>query len=112
MSGPRYGANGASDEAEDALVRHVLAAHAGGAGMDRLTPAALRHASATFAATTSDSADGFHPRHFGWLSDAVLSCWAELWALTEDFGLYPDQMARVAVPLTPAAGGTLRRITA
>ena len=112
MVGPGSGANSANNEAEDDLIRQLSAANAGDAGMDRLTPTEIRHASAAFAVATSDSADGFHPRHFGWLSDAVLACWAELWALTEEFGVLPDQLARAVVPLIPKAGGKLRPISA
>ena len=79
--GAEVWSEGANDEAEDALIKQILAANAGEAVMDRLTPAQIRNAKATFAVTTTGSADGFYPRHFGWLSDAVLSCWAEIWAL-------------------------------
>ena len=76
--------------------------------MPRLTPSAIRKASATVAEATSSSADGVRLQHFGWLSDELVGCWADSWALTKDFGGFSAQMARVIVPLAPKAPHTLR----
>ena len=75
--------------AEEAMIHQILAAADGEADLPRLTPADIKLASATFAEATSDSADGFLPRHFGWLTDELLSCWAEMLAPIEDFGVSP-----------------------
>ena len=53
----------------------------------------LREASATFSANTAQSLDGFHPSHFGWLSDDALRVIAILLLAMECVGGVPGDLA-------------------
>ena len=97
---------------ESSLLAEILARCDDGraARLPLLTLAQLRRASAAFSARTSTSADGFHPRHFSWMPDSLLECWAVIWGIIEDTGAFPDQIARVLIPLIPKAEHGLRPI--
>ena len=69
----------------------------------------FRKAAGSFKVVTSCS-DGWHPRHFGHLSDAATRCLGMLWTLFEWTGKWPESEAVGVVVLIPKPSGGRRPI--
>ncbi len=78
--------------------------------LPRLTPAQLRDSSSSFSRATASTYDGFHPRHFGLLSDAALAALGAILEAVELLGAWPSQVDLVVMPLLPKPKGGYRPI--
>ena len=73
--------------------------------MDRLTAGQLREASLSFSAKTAATYDGFHPRHYSFLSDEGLEVMAALLEAAEELGEMPKDLETVMIALLPKKEG-------
>ena len=74
------------------------------------TPDQIRVASLSFPVTTSQSVDGFHPRHFSLLSNAALDAIALILQASEMLGAFPQQTMFMVFPLIGKPKGGFRPI--
>ncbi len=70
----------------------------------------LREAANTFAARTSTTFDGFHPRYIGRLSDGALETLGVIFSAVERCGVWPRQVSLVVAILLPKPAGGFRPI--
>jgi len=79
--------------------------------LEPLTAERLRHAASRFKFHTS-AVDGWHPKHFAWLSDAALKLLAAILMLVEEVGDFPSVMQDLVVMLLskPTGGLTTYRV--
>ena len=75
-----------------------------------LEPSRLREVAKTYPASTSGTVDGFHPRHFSFVTDAALQVMATLFQAVELLGLWPSQLAVIMVQLIEKPKGGYRPI--
>ena len=54
--------------------------------------------------------EGWHPRHFGMMSDSLLTCLGHIWHMCEVAQYWPDCEAAMLAKLIPKASGGLRPI--
>ncbi len=73
--------------------------------LPRMSAARLREVAGTFAARTSTTFDGFHPRELGHLSDGALESLATLYAAVEVAALWPSQISLIVAALLPKPKG-------
>ncbi len=78
--------------------------------LPRLSPAQLRGASRNIKKKTKATFDGFHPRHFGMLSEGALLALAAILEMVELLGAWPAQLDLVLMPLIPKPRGGFRPI--
>ena len=76
----------------------------------KLTPTEIRAVSYTFPVRTSQQVDGFHPRHFAYLTDEALRYISELFYLWEKFWIWPTALSFMVVTLLPRPDGGWRPI--
>ena len=76
----------------------------------RASPDAIRAASLSFSALTSQSLDGIHPRQLSLLSDSALECLAALYEAVEAIGMFPQQIWWMLLPLLGKPKGGYRTI--
>ncbi len=70
----------------------------------------LRATANTFAAGTSTTYDGLHPRHIGRLSDGALDTLGIILAAVERSGAWPRQISLIVATLLPKPAGGFRPI--
>ncbi len=78
--------------------------------LPRPTVDQLRRASASFPANTAMAYDGFHPKHFGLMTDKCLQVLAAMMEAAELVGSLPRQLHLVTVPLLAKPKGGHRPI--
>ena len=76
---------------------------------DLLTAKEIRDAARSFKKRTT-AVEGWHPRHFGWLSDDMLNALSRLWHVCETQLVWPSQEEELLAKLIPKASGGLRPI--
>ena len=74
---------------------------------DMLTAKHFRDAARSFKKRTT-AVEGWHPRHFGWLSDALLDAVSRMWQVCEIQLVWPQQEEELLAKLIPKASGGLR----
>ncbi len=75
-----------------------------------MSAAHLRSTANSFAARTSTTYDGFHPRQLGKLSDEALDTLGLLLAAVERSGIWPRQISLIVATLLPKLAGGFRPI--
>ncbi len=78
--------------------------------LPRLRPAQLMSASQAIKKNSTATYDGFHPRHFGLLSEGALLALAAILEMVELLGAWPKQLDLVMMPLLPKPKGGYRPI--
>ena len=76
---------------------------------EMLTAKQIRDAARSFKKRTT-AVEGWHPRHFGWLSDALLDAVSRMWQVCEIQLVWPQQEEELLAKLIPKASGGLRPI--
>jgi hypothetical protein len=75
----------------------------------RLSVKSIRDAARSFKKRTT-AVEGWHPRHFGWLSDELLDVLSMMWHVCEVQLVWPKQEEELLAKLIPKASGGLRPI--
>ena len=75
----------------------------------RMSSALLREVSSSFKANTA-AVDGYHPRHFSWLSCETLEVVGRFFEVFEAMGDFPKTTASLLVALLPKPNGDTRPI--
>ena len=78
--------------------------------LPRLTPDQLRAASHRYSLLTSETYDGFHPRHYGLLCDEALEGLADFYTLAEEAAAFPEQLALLPFPMLRKPRGGWRAV--
>ena len=74
-----------------------------------VTPVEIREASKSFKVRTT-LVEGWHPRHFGMMSDSLLTRLGHIWHMCEVAQYWPECEAAMLAKLIPKASGGLRPI--
>ena len=69
----------------------------------------IRDSSKSFKKRTT-AVEGWHPRHFSWLSDPMLESLSAMWYVCELQLVWPEQEEELLAKLIPKASGGLRPI--
>ncbi len=78
--------------------------------LPRLEPAQLRAVAGSIREASSQTYDGFHPRHLSLLSNAALESLAVIYETAERLGSWPSQVELITLPTIPKPSGGCRLI--